>query len=191
MLSAETIQSMGRKNVSVNSELTMERTREVLKTAKNKQKNEIDSLTGLKRVSLNRTYVTGVITAKVAIAIAQILDVNPFYLTGDIDERGKYNKDILDSFLITKGYPNLAGMSKKAERQAEAPPAAEKADKACLAHTEPLLSSAFSNSLELAAAASQLTKEEALELLGALYIRAKAGGNAAQVFEIVKRCLLT
>ena len=189
MLSAETIQSMGRKNVSVNAELTMQRTKEVLKGAKRKQKNEIDALTGLKRVSLNRVYMVGVITAKVAVAIGQVLNVDPFYLTGDTDERGKFNDETLASFLITKGYPKLVKQAQKAARSEKSEPAkAAPAEKVNTSAT--VFSTAFSNSPELTAAALELSKEDAIELLSALYIRGKAGGNAEQTLEIVKRCLL-
>lgn len=191
MLTAETIQSMGRKNVSANADLTMQRTKEVLKAAKRKQQSEIDALTGLKRVSVNRVYATGTITAKVAVAIGQVLNVNPFYLTGEVEERGAYTNDVLVSFLTTKGHPKLAKAVVK--KQKDAGTAAEPvnaADAPAKSETAPLFPAAFSKSTEMDAAAADLSVEDAQFLVAALYIRAKAGGNAAQHLELIKRTLL-
>ena len=193
MLTAEIIQSMGRKNVSANAELTKQRSKDALKAAKRKQKDEIDALTGLKRISVNRVYATGIITAKVAVAIGQVLNIDPFYLTGEIDEPGVCTDNALVSFLTTKGYPKLAkGLHKSsAAAKTEEPAAsAEQVKGAVQAGNGPLFSSAFSNSPELAATAAELPLEEAQQLLNALYIRAKLGGNAAQLLDLIKRSLL-
>jgi len=97
MLTAEIIQTLNRRNVSVDGELTKQRTKEVLKGAKRAAKNDIDALAGLQRVSINRVYTTGNISAKIAIAIAQTLNIDPFYLTGEADEQGECTEDLLRS----------------------------------------------------------------------------------------------
>jgi Flp pilus assembly protein TadB len=196
MLTAEAIQSMGRKNCSANTDLTMQRTKDVFKSAKRTQKNDIDALTGLKRVSIARVYATGIITAKVAVAIGQVLDINPFYLTGEAEERGSYAES-LPSFLKAKGHSRLIKAIESGEPKDDDSPkvseqaASDKQEQVDLTpKTEPLFTSAFSSSPELAKAAEELSLEEAYQLLTALSIRAKAGGNAAQLFDFIKRGLL-
>ena len=197
MLSAEVIQTMGRKDVSANADLTMERTKEVLKAAKRKQKDEIDALTGLKRVSINRVYATGVITAKVAVAIGQVLNLNPLYLTGDVDEQGVCTDDILISFLTTKGYAKVAqGLAVQkprgdAENKTDAPGVSkEQGNDSPKTGTKAMFSSDFSNSPELAKAADELSLEDAHHLLTSLYIKARAGGDAAKLLDFIKRSLM-
>jgi len=116
MLTAENIKKMKQNNVSVNSDLTKQRTKDVLKTATRQQKNDIDALAGLKRVSINRVYNTGSISAKIAVAIAQTLNIDPAYLTGETTERGECNDLVLDSFLIEKGYSELTKLSAASKR---------------------------------------------------------------------------
>ena len=120
MLTAETIQKLKRGNVSVDANLTMQRTKDALKAAKRTEKNEIDALAGVQRVSVNRVYTTGNISAKIAIAIAQILNINPFFLTGEADERGECTDEILSTFLMAKGYADLVEQPAKPARKTRA-----------------------------------------------------------------------
>jgi hypothetical protein len=118
MLSAKLVHEMKSVNVSVNSELTKERVAAELKKAPRALKKEIDNLSGLKRVSVNRVYGVGSISAKIAVSIAQVLDIDPFYLTGETDERGGCTKEALARFLTAKDYPELAKKVARARRKA-------------------------------------------------------------------------
>ena len=134
MLTSEIIQKLKQVNVSMDGELTTQRAKDVLKAASRAQKNEIDALAGVKRVSINRVYATGNISAKIAIAIAQILNVNPFFLTGEADERGECTDEILNSFLTAQGYADLveepAKPARKTRTKKAAVPAVEEPSEA-------------------------------------------------------------
>ena len=67
-----------------------------------------------------RVYNTGSISAKIVIAIAQILNINPFFLTGEADERGECTDEILRSFLTAKGYGDLVEEPAKPARKTRA-----------------------------------------------------------------------
>ncbi len=86
MLTVEEIKTMKQTNVSKDGVLTKQRVKEVWSAAVKSQKKEIEALTGLKRTSIQRVYATGSISVKIAAAFAQILDVNPYYLTGEAGE---------------------------------------------------------------------------------------------------------
>jgi len=113
MLTAEMIQTLKRSNISKNGELTKQRVKELLDEATREQKSEIDALAGLNRVSVNRVYTTGSISAKIAVAVAMTLNIDPFYLTGEVSERGECREQGLLTFLKVKGYNDL---SRKAAR---------------------------------------------------------------------------
>ena len=120
MITADIIQKLKRSNVSVNADLTTQRTKDALKAAKRAEKNEIDALAGVNRVSINRVYATGNISAKVAIAMAQVLNIDPFFLTGEADERGECTDETLQSFLTAKGYADLIEEPVKPARKTRA-----------------------------------------------------------------------
>jgi len=114
MLTAELIQEMKRNNVSNNTELTKERVKDAYKSAAREQKNEMAALAGVKKTTFERVYATGSISAKIAVAIAKTLNINPLYLTGDTDERGEGTEKDLLAFMNAKGYKDLAKKAKKA-----------------------------------------------------------------------------
>ena len=195
MLSAKVIQSLKRNNVSGNGELTMERTKDVLKGANRKQKNEIDALAGVKRVSINRVYTTGSISAKVAIAIAQVLNVDPLYLTGEADERGECSDKTLNSFLITKGYTDVSVETRKKPGPKPKDKAAPKKDTASkpAASVEPPVQEAKPAPVKKAPVADQsskMTEEEAVGLLKSKFIQAKYSDDAKAKLDEIKALLV-
>jgi len=120
MVAAEIIQTLSRRNISVDGELTKLRTKETLRSASRAAKKDIDALAGLKRVSINRVTATGSISAKVAVAIAQTLGINPFYLTGEADDKGAFTEKLLLRFLTDKGYGDLVASLEKPVRRRRA-----------------------------------------------------------------------
>ena len=174
MLSADIIKSLKQKNVSVNAELTTQRAKDALKKAKRAQKNEIDALTGLKRVSINRVYSTGSISAKVAIAMAQTLNIDPFYLTGESDEKGSCTDKQINAFLIAKGYAGSAVSKTPKAKEASAPVSAE-----------------YVSDGESADEASfvEMTEDEAVHLLRSLFIQARYSAVSKELLEQVKAML--
>jgi hypothetical protein len=199
-ITREMMASLKRSNVSKDAEKTKERVKADFSAAKNKNKTAIDALSGLKRTSIYRVFREGAVSAKIVLAMAQVLNVSPFYYTGAVDGKGECTDAVLHAFLVANGIRELAyqiapGKNRakaEPETQAAEDPAPAKPSKTAVvsAAGNPLFSSNFSNSPELAQAAADLTLDEAQQLLTALFIRAKAGGNAAQAVDLVKRCLL-
>ncbi len=183
------LSSLKQNNVSKDAEKTKRRVKEDFLSIRNKQKTEIVELSGLKRTSIYRVFREGSISAKIALAMAQILNVSPYYYSGETDEKEAFSESLLQSFLTEKGYSRLWKGAKpynaeKAKSDKHYPPNADSPDSGFL------FSSAFSNSSALKDAAATLKEEEAMKLLQALLIRERAGGNAAQIADFVKRCLL-
>lgn len=188
MLQAELVQKIGQKNVSKNAELTKQRTQELLKAASRKDKTAIDELTGLKRISLNRVYKTGSISAKIAVSIAQVLGIDPYYLTGEADERGKCTDKGVREFLTDKGFGNLLEQAPKparavrAKKNAETPVAPVEpefvSEPELVAGQEPIVDSSV-----------ELTEDEASLLLRSLYIQARHSAGAKIALGTVKRIL--
>jgi hypothetical protein len=197
MLTTEQIKTMKQNNVSADKDLTMLRMKEVYKAATRNQKNEIDALAGLKRVSINRVHTTGSILTKIAVAVAQIMNINPYFLTGEAGEKGELSVEVLADFLKAKGYANLAKAAAKPPRKkrdtakAEAPvekptaPAVnEKAAKKPVrqprtkkvAEQKPVFTVAKPKKETLGTPKSsslKMSEEEAVQLLRALYTRVK------------------
>ncbi|MDR1692886.1 MAG: hypothetical protein LBR72_05955 [Oscillospiraceae bacterium] len=185
----ETISSLKRTNISADEEKTKSRVKDDFLALRNKQKTAIVELTGLKRTSIYRVFREGNISAKIVLAMAQVLNVSPYYYTGESDEKGEFNDSVLAGFLANKGYTKQA--EHVSVNKAAAPAAASAPAPAAPASAKPRgFALDFTNSVELGETAGQLEVEEAVQLLRALFIRAKAGGNAAQIADVVKRCLL-
>jgi len=107
MLSAEKIQSLKQTNISIDGDKTKERTEALWKAAKSAQKQEIRELADVVAATVYRIYNTGSISAKLAIAFAQVLNVSPFYLTGEADEPSEFTEADLLHLLEQQNYKDL------------------------------------------------------------------------------------
>ena len=196
MLDAEIIQAIKQTNLSTNGDLTKERAKAILKAASREQKSEICALAGLKRFSIDRVYATGNISGKIAIAMAQTLNLNPFYLTGEIEEQGEYSDEAIRSFLKSKGYETLAKKVKKPVRRTQVKAAPESDVKESVTShepqdgAEPQGTTALKNEQEPetldVVAASEMTEEEAVAILRSLFLQAKFSSHARKKIEYIK-----
>lgn len=91
-------------NISKTPEKTMERIREAWRPLDSAKRNEILTLADMKKVSVERAYKTGGASAKVVVAIAQVLDIDPLYLIGDSDNQGSFDNDRVIKMLTELGY---------------------------------------------------------------------------------------
>jgi len=206
VLMQEQLKSLKRVNVSKDSDKTKERIRQDFKSASKAEKNAILELSGQGVNSIYRIYAIGTITARVVLSFAQILNVNPLYYTGEADERGAFEKEQVLGFLKLHGCDNLfndlnkkrTGSKKIKDEPAKKADAGEITDKdkvisestaATVPATEEIRLM-FSNEAQMKKAVDELTEQEAAELLHTLFIRAKGGGEAKFIADVVKRCLL-
>jgi len=204
MLTAENIQSLKQTNISVDGEKTKERVEALWKAAKGAEKQAIRELANVVAATVYRIYNTGSISAKLAIAFAQVLNVSPFYLTGEADEPGAFSEADLLRLLEQQGYKKLLAEITPPAEEAEKPkrkytrrqkPEAEEAS--AVEEHVPMTDEEVAEAVEEALAAMPpaepvniLPEEDLQALLHALVIRANAtaagaAGKLAQVQEIL------
>jgi len=107
VLTTEQLKSLKQINISVDSEKTKDRTAQVWKSQKNALKNDVVALAGCAKATVYRVFDTGSINIKLAIAIGQVLNVNPYYLTGEMSEPGSFSDILLMQILDQHGYQKL------------------------------------------------------------------------------------
>ena len=199
MVTPELIERMKQVNVSKDKDKTAERVKNAFSSASRKQKHEIESLSGQKRTSIYRVFKTGSLNAKVLLPLAEVLNITPFWFTGESDEMEKCSDTLILSFLDGRGYKNIASLSPKRAKKAAAAsgksarvPRKPVAEPAAAADEETVtVSITLSNTPKMQDAVKKLDADNAVQLLHALYLRAKAGGNAEQLWDVVKLCLLS
>lgn len=212
MLTTELLSRLKRKNVSKDAEKSKQRLKNDFSSASKAQKQAIVELSGLHITSIYNACKTGAVSARLALSFAQVLKVSPFYYSAEQDKRTKLNFELIPLFLQQLGYNSLLKElrspaepkpigedSKKLEPSAseEEPNATESEpdDKSQTSDTNQS-SGTFGIQLNLPDSSSIQTAVDELSedgwqlLLKALFIRAKAGGQAKQYAELVKRCLL-
>jgi len=191
MITLALIQQLKQSNISKDGPKTSARVQEIWKAASAAQKQAVCDLSGSAKATVYRIFKTGGISAKLALALSQVLNLDPRYLTGEADDRGEYVEADVAKFLSRLGYDKLLSEQEKAARVAqreiarqkkEAPaPAAEEAPAAV--EEKPALKEAPANEI--------VTNADILVLLQALEIRAKAGiPEAKQLLGQIKILLL-
>jgi len=182
MINAALIQQLKQSNISKDSEKTSARVQEVWKAASAAEKRAVCDLSNSAKATIYRIFKTGGVSAKLAIALSQVLKVDPLYLTGETDERGTYNEAAVTSFLSRLGYDKLLIEQDKAVRRAQR--------EAVRQEKETVEPEAFSVVKE-APQDEIVTSEDLAVLLKSLEIRAKAGiPQAKELLRQIKVLLL-
>ncbi|MCL2343365.1 MAG: hypothetical protein FWC62_05670 [Firmicutes bacterium] len=123
MLDNTFIKQLKQTNISADGEKTGARVRQIWKSANGANRDEVMALADVALSTVQRTYKTGSLSAKLAVALAQVLKINPFYLTAETDEdEGVFNEDILREFLIAHGYEAIAPVPKARRRRTKVEP---------------------------------------------------------------------
>ena len=182
MLSAAKIKELKQTNVSMNADLTKQRVKDILKTASQEQRTEIETLSGLKRTSIDRVYAKGAISAKIAIAIAQTLNVNPSYLTGEVEERGECTEKTLKAFLKTKNTANSKKSTATPTGRTHKKPTQPKG-------TAPKTPADNKPARGDVSRSSDMNEDEAMVLLKSLFIQAKYSPGSKDKLNQVKALL--
>ena len=194
MVTLALIQQLKQSNISKDGPKTSARVQEIWKAASAAQKQAVCDLSGSAKATVYRIFKTGGISAKLALAISQVLNLDPRYLTGELDERGAYADADVAKFLSRLGYDKLLSDQEKAARvaqrelarqkkEAAAAVAAEEAPAAAVAEEKPAAKEAPVNEI--------VTNADIAVLLQALEIRAKAGiPEAKQLLGQIKILLL-
>lgn len=216
MFTSETIKQLKQVNISADAEKTKARIAGLWKNAPKPKRAEVLELSGVALATVQRAYKTGNVSAKLAIPLAQTLDVNPFFITGESDSAGECTEALIAELLEKLGYQKLLKAYEAAERsrirrekresgkqqtaetsgdeagagdEGEAP--AEESVPCCEAAEEAKDDGACCAARDSAAAlADSLTEEDMLLLLKAALLREKAGGKHAEIAGKIKRLLL-
>ena len=177
MFSETLIHKMKQNNVSADSEKTKEYVSRAWKSASKSMQNDILGMAGVARSTVHRSYRTGRISAKLAMAMAQVLDMDPFYFVGSSDVPGAFDEDRVEQFLQAHRYGeiiyewNQSGLRRKSPGDV-----AEPGRNGSLADSKSRL--------------DMPTEEELVVLLQALIIKARSDVHSAQTLIRLKQLLL-
>ena len=197
------IDRLSKKNISKDGEKTKQRVADVWKSASKKEKAKVKNLASNIYTTIKNITETGTITAKAVISLSYVLNINPFYLTGETDKHGNCSDDLLTELLTKLEYKNLKKPNEKSEDEA--------IDLLGIVETaienikETIAEQQESNEFvgveinekpvdftpEIQTAADNLSEDEIMTLIRALLIRAKAGNaDSSQIARQIKLLLL-
>jgi len=205
MVTPALIDSLDRKNLSKNAELSATRFSGDLTSATAEQKKQIADLSGRSRATLYKVKTNGIISACLLVTISFILNVSPYWYTGEAANKEDYSDEIMQKFLIENGYEfALQSESlkedktkrvyrrreKKLSPQEEVQPQAideKKLEEKVKTPLDGIFNEKFSLDVE---AIENLSFENAVKLLEALYIKASANKDAGTILYSIKALLL-
>jgi len=196
MVTLALIQQLKQSNISKDGPKTSARVQEIWKAASAAQKQAVCDLSGSAKATVYRIFKTGGISVKLALAISQVLNLDPRYLTGEADERGAYADADVAKFLSRLGYDKLLNDQEKAARVAQRELARQKKEAAAAVAAEeapaaPPAAAEEKPAAKEAPANEIVTNADIVILLQALEIRAKAGiPEAKQLLGQIKILLL-
>ena len=187
MFSAALIQKMKQNNISFDAGKTKDHVSKAWKAASKAKQDAITELAGVARSTVHRAYRTGGISAKLVMALAQVLDMDPFYFTGASDLPGNCTDEFVVMFLQTHNYNELIYEWNKSERNqpsaVSSPPAEPPANAVAVeAPEDPEPDSAV---------LALLTDEELVILVRSLIIKARSDARSAKTLQQLKHLLLT
>jgi len=206
MLSIEQMQRLKRSNVSVDAEKTMERFKEDFGASSAEQKRAMEEASGQAQNSFYRIGQTGAISARLALAMANEFNVTPFYYSGEVGEKEPCTDLLIKQFLEKHEYFDIAAELEPTAKKkrtynrkpkAEAPPeiapaitpAPAETDVECKCEAD--ADKCADDECNEQEVKISLTEDETVTLLRALFIRARAGGDAASNLDCITKCLLS
>jgi hypothetical protein len=192
MLKAEFIQNLKQVNISKDRNATKARIKDAWQPLSKSVREEILALSGLKKSTVERAYTKGTATARVVMAMAQVLNINPYYLTGEADEQGTFTNHAAKELLNSLGYDTSKGAFARGKRitepvtapQAVEPHASDQTDfstvlnDCCKLITE-----------EMQSKAGSLSQDDLAALIHSLIIQAAYSNSKKKILDLIK-CLL-
>ena len=204
MLNQTILGQLKQSNVSKNAEATKSRVQEIWKEIDKSTRDEILTFSGLNKHTVERSYKNGNISARLALALAHVLKIDPYYLTGAIEVRGEYSDEIVRQFLVEYKYEKLfKGMVEKRpynrknknaadsfKNDAAETPAIEAASENYETPVTPYdaLLDRIQGSVRMISSGEKLKEmplESGEQLLKALYLRAEYSEDAKRLTDLV------
>lgn len=204
MVDKKLVSNLKRTDIGKDPEKVKTRVRDAWNDADKAAREEILDMAGIKLASMQRVYKNGSISIKVVLPLAQVMNLDPYFLLGETDDSGVYSVDLALALLKEQGYKKeVSSLAKKkgwesrrralpAEEavagEAVAEAAEEASEPAALAHApEPALQFE-AEALEIKEAA--LLEDEYQMLLRALILRAKFNPKSAEALRQVEQLLI-
>ncbi|MDR1329441.1 MAG: hypothetical protein LBK23_07570 [Oscillospiraceae bacterium] len=107
MFTSEIIKQLKQLNISKDPEKTKVRIAGLWKNAPKPQRAEILDLSGVALATVQRAYKIGNVSAKLVVPLAQVLNVNPRFITGESDSADECTEAALRELLEERGYHRL------------------------------------------------------------------------------------
>ncbi len=117
MLEQEQFNEIRLVSVGKDEEKIKSRIKEIWLKLPKPQREEILNLSGLTVHAVTRSYQKGKLSLKLALSMAQILKLNPNYLTGASDEREGFSTEAINQFLTDNGHAALNTGNEKPRRK--------------------------------------------------------------------------
>lgn len=103
LINCSLIKKMNSKNVSLNTEVTKKRVREIWRNITKEERNEAIEVGGFSNSrSFNKTRKTGIISVRMTLAISVAVKVNPFYITAEENDKNDYSEEKILLFIKSK-----------------------------------------------------------------------------------------
>jgi hypothetical protein len=194
MFNSEFIKKLKQTNLSSNAGKTKTRLLQIWKSATRAQQAEIIELAGVARTAVHRSYKNGNISAKIAVPVAQVMNVSPFYLTGEADKPEECSQELMREFLVKYNYGALldgapAKQRKKKKSAAKKPKSAAKGK--ATKKAAPAAKTKAPAAKPVTKSEYNLTEDEMIILMKSILLRAKTGGKYAAVATELKKLLMS
>ncbi|MGL4876157.1 MAG: hypothetical protein ACRC30_16070 [Clostridium sp.] len=176
MVNYSLIKKLNSKNVSLNTDVTKKRVREIWRNITKEQRDEAINVGGFSNSrSFNKTRKTGIISVRMTLAISIAVKVNPFYITAEENDKKDYSEEKIILFIKSKNMN----------------PELEVTEESILKNNlKGMFSEVIENlSEETLEYVEKLEKEELITLLDSLFIKEKLGKKKEKLLLI--KILLT
>jgi hypothetical protein len=115
-----------RGDTSCNAKLTKARYTSLWNALSASQKRGVMAIAGVTKLTATRVRQTGYISPGLALALANVTDTDPLYVTGDAKEQGTFGDEAVDAFLCAKGLTSeAASVLKEPAKRGPKPKTAE------------------------------------------------------------------
>jgi hypothetical protein len=104
MFKPDFIQKLKQSNISTTSEKTGQRVRSIWRPLPKATRYAILDLADIKKPSIERAYKTGNISAKILVSMSQVLQLDPLYILGTLDEARPFDSELLIELLKELNY---------------------------------------------------------------------------------------
>ncbi|MGL5417468.1 MAG: hypothetical protein ACRDAU_17495 [Clostridium sp.] len=103
MLDYNLIKKMNSKNISIDTEKTKKRVKEIWKGINKEERDNAILIGGFSNSrSFNKTRKTGLISVRMTLAISVAKKINPFYITAEENNKNDYSEEKLIKFMESK-----------------------------------------------------------------------------------------